>query len=75
MGAADDFSDAERVARIDSVIALGEAALGSTAAARRWLLRPNEALGGAIPIQLLRTEVGARKVESILGRALQGGFS
>jgi len=69
------FVDSERAVRLGSVIALGKIALGSTMAAGRWLLKPNTALGGAIPLRLLQTDVGARQVEAVLGRALLGGFS
>jgi putative toxin-antitoxin system antitoxin component (TIGR02293 family) len=69
------FVDSERAVRLGAVIALGKVALGSAAAAGRWLLKPNTALGGAIPIRLLQTDVGARQVEAVLGRALLGGFS
>jgi putative toxin-antitoxin system antitoxin component (TIGR02293 family) len=69
------FVDSERAVRLGSIVALGKVALGSTRAVGRWLLKPNSALGGAIPIALLQTDVGAREVEAVLGRALFGGFS
>jgi putative toxin-antitoxin system antitoxin component (TIGR02293 family) len=69
------FVDSERAVRLGFIIALGKVTLGSTAAAGRWLLKPNAALGGASPIQLLQTDVGARHVEAVLGRTLHGGFS
>ena len=69
------FVDSERAVRLGSVIALGKVALGSTHAVGRWLLKANSALGGAIPLRLLQTDVGARQVEAVLGRALLGGFS
>lgn len=69
------FFDSERAVRLGSVIALGKVALGSARAAGQWLLKPNSALGGAVPLKLLQTDVGARQVEAVLGRALLGGFS
>ena len=69
------FVDSERVVRLGAVIALGSVALGSTRAVGRWLLKGNAALGGEVPIRLLRTGVGAHQVEAVLGRALLGGFS
>ena len=69
------FVDSERAVRLGSVIALGKVVLGSTRAVGRWLLNANGALGGEIPIRLLQTDVGARHVEAVLGRALLGGFS
>ncbi len=67
--------DSERAIRLGSITALGKTALGSSRATGRWLLKPNAALGGAVPISLLQTDVGARQVEAVLGRALLGGFS
>lgn len=45
------------------------------AEARAWLGRPQRALGGAVPLDLLRTELGAREVEDLIGRLEQGVFS
>jgi putative toxin-antitoxin system antitoxin component (TIGR02293 family) len=47
--------------------ALGEAA-------EVWLTEPNPALGGEIPIQMARTDIGAREVEAVLGRLAHGVF-
>jgi putative toxin-antitoxin system antitoxin component (TIGR02293 family) len=69
------FIDSERAVRLGSAIALGKVALGSAKAAGRWLLKPNAALGGAVPLRLLQTDVGARHVEAVLGRALLGAYS
>jgi len=69
------FADSERALRLGSVVALAKIALGSARAAGRWLLKPNAALAGAVPITLLQTDFGARQVEAVLGRALLGGFS
>jgi|ERR1051325_4911926 putative toxin-antitoxin system antitoxin component (TIGR02293 family) len=43
--------------------------------ARRWLMSPQRALGGAVPLEIARTEVGAREVEKIIGRLEQGVFT
>jgi putative toxin-antitoxin system antitoxin component (TIGR02293 family) len=67
--------NSERAVRLGAVIALGKVALGSAVATGRWLLKPNAALGGVVPIGLLQTDVGARQVEAVLGRALLGGYS
>ena len=48
---------------------------GDTAAARRWLTSPQTALGGAVPFDLARTEVGSREIETIIGRIEHGVFS
>lgn len=43
--------------------------------AGKWLRSPNPALGDAVPMQLARTDMGAREVEIILGRMEYGVFS
>ena len=48
---------------------------GNTAAARQWLSSPQRAAGGAVPLELARTEVGAREVERLLGRMEHGVVS
>ena len=69
------LTESERTVRLGRIAAMGRVVLGSTAAAGRWLLKPNKALGGAVPLSLLQTDVGAREVEAVLGRALHGGYS
>ena len=39
---------------------------GDREAAKRWLTRPQRALGGATPFDLARTEVGALAVERLV---------
>lgn len=48
---------------------------GDVERAAQWLLSPLVALGGKRPIDRLATEVGARDVETILGRLEHGIFS
>ena len=45
---------------------------GDREAARRWLERPNRALGGETPLVVARTEIGAREVEQLVGRLEHG---
>ncbi len=62
-----------RAARVfGGAIALFE---GDVDAARAWLSSPQRALGGAVPLEMARTEVGAREVESLVGRLEHGVFS
>ena len=49
--------------------------IGDEDAATRWLKRPNRALGGRVPLELIDTEPGARAVENVLGRIAYGGVS
>lgn len=48
---------------------------GDADAARRWLLAPSAALGGASPLEFTSTEVGAREVENLIGRLEHGVFT
>lgn len=47
---------------------------GDGPAAGHWLSTPQRALGGAAPVDLARTELGSREVESLLDRLEQGVF-
>ena len=47
---------------------------GDRDAAAEWLTSPQRALGGGVPIELARTDLGAREVETVLGRLEQGVF-
>jgi len=40
--------------------------------AEEWLTLPNPELGGEIPIEMARTDVGGREVEAVLGRIEHG---
>ncbi len=48
---------------------------GDEEAARAWLKRRQVALGNERPIDFVRTEVGAREVERLIGRLEHGVFS
>jgi putative toxin-antitoxin system antitoxin component (TIGR02293 family) len=48
---------------------------GDATAARRWLSTPQAVLGGAVPLDLAKTEVGSREVEAAIGRIEHGVFS
>jgi putative toxin-antitoxin system antitoxin component (TIGR02293 family) len=45
---------------------------GDIAAARRWLSTPLPAFGGARPIRVASTDVGAREVDNLIGRLEHG---
>ena len=48
---------------------------GDREAATEWLTTAQTGLGGALPIDLARTDVGAREVETLIGRLEHGVFS
>jgi putative toxin-antitoxin system antitoxin component (TIGR02293 family) len=67
--------ESDRLYRLARIVALAKQHLGDDQTAMRWLRRPNRALGGSTPLQLIDTELGARAVENILGRIAYGGVS
>ena len=67
--------ESDRLYRLARVVALAKRHIGDEEAAARWLRRPNRALGGNVPLELLDTELGARAVENVLGRIAFGGVS
>jgi putative toxin-antitoxin system antitoxin component (TIGR02293 family) len=48
---------------------------GDVVAARAWLSSAQPALGGAVPLTVAKTELGAREVEQLIGRLEHGVFS
>lgn len=67
--------ESDRVVRLERIVALAERVFGDPDKAHRWLRRPNRALNGAAPVDLLESENGAREVEQLLGRVEYGMFS
>jgi putative toxin-antitoxin system antitoxin component (TIGR02293 family) len=67
--------ESDRLYRLARIIALSKHYLGNKELANRWLKRPNRALGGNAPLDLIDTELGARTVENVLGRIAYGGVS
>ena len=67
--------ESDRLYRLARVIALAKHFLGDKVTAARWLKRPNRALGGSKPLEVVDTELGARAVERVLGRIAYGGIS
>jgi putative toxin-antitoxin system antitoxin component (TIGR02293 family) len=68
-------SESDRLVRVARVAAEAEDVLDNHHKAGRWLQKPNRALGGAIPIDLLSSDLGADQVETILGRIDYGVYS
>jgi putative toxin-antitoxin system antitoxin component (TIGR02293 family) len=67
--------ESDRLYRLARTVALAKHYLGNEETALRWLKRPNRALGGRTPLELVDTESGARSVENVLGRIAYGGVS
>lgn len=69
-------AESDRVLRTSRLFARAQDLFdGNQEAARGWLLTPQRALDGAIPLEIAKTEVGAREVEQIIGRLEQGVFT
>jgi putative toxin-antitoxin system antitoxin component (TIGR02293 family) len=67
--------ESDRLYRLAHIVALAKRYVGDDETAVRWLRRPNRALGGIVPLELIDTEPGARAVENVLGRIAFGGVS
>ncbi len=58
--------ESDRLVRLARLQALAEDVLGDAAKAQAWLRQPLGQLDGKPPLELARTEVGARVIEQIL---------
>lgn len=70
-----DTSESDRVVRFARLLGKAVAVLEGEEHARPWLNSPQFGLGGAVPLEYARTEVGAREVENLLGRIEYGVYS
>lgn len=67
--------ESDRLVRLARVATTAARVLGHERTAGSWLRDANVALGGERPIDLLRTDLGARQVEDVLGRIEFGVYS
>ncbi len=68
--------ESDRLSRLSRIVAQAIGLFeGDKKAAHLWLVSPREALGGSTPLELVRTEVGAREVERLIERLEDGVFS
>lgn len=74
-GAPLDPATGDRLYRLSKVIALAEEVLESADNAMTWLRRPQPALGGRVPLELLVTQAGAEEVETLLRRIDYGVYA
>lgn len=70
-----EVEESERVVRIGRIYAKARDVLEDPTEVTHWLNEPVTALGGKTPLELSRTEPGARAVEQLLGRIEHGVFS
>jgi len=57
------LEESDKVQRLERIMAFATDVLGSEENARGWLREKNRALGGAIPLEVMASETGARSVE------------
>jgi putative toxin-antitoxin system antitoxin component (TIGR02293 family) len=67
--------ESDKVVRFAQLLGLANKVLENEDDARRWLTSPQFGLGGAVPLNYARTEVGAREVENLLTRIEYGVYS
>lgn len=65
---------ADRMLILKSIFDLGRKVLGSDANVKKWIREPIFSLDGEIPLRLLKTESGRRRVESVLHQIEYGFF-
>jgi putative toxin-antitoxin system antitoxin component (TIGR02293 family) len=67
-----DPAESDRLLRLVRLVAAADETFGSREKALAWLGRENRALGGDTPLSLADTDLGARSVETLLGRIGHG---
>ncbi|WP_420800915.1 antitoxin Xre/MbcA/ParS toxin-binding domain-containing protein [Pseudomonas cavernicola] len=66
-------AEAERLDRLAAITLRASSTFDSFEAAVRWMVSPNQALGGIRPVMKCRTEIGANQVRRILQAIEWGG--
>jgi putative toxin-antitoxin system antitoxin component (TIGR02293 family) len=64
--------ESDRVVRLARIALIAEETFGDVSKAHAWLRKPLSHLGGRKPLDIARTEIGARLVESILAKMAWG---
>ncbi|MEW5790758.1 MAG: type II toxin-antitoxin system Xre/ParS family antitoxin [Pseudomonadota bacterium] len=67
--------ESNRIYRLAQVTAFAEDVFGDLDKAHHWLRKPNRALGGQVPLDLLDTDLGTAEVRNVLGRIAHGVHS
>ena len=66
------LAESEKTERLARVLALTEYVFRDQQDAREWMSRPHPEMDGKAPADVARTELGARRVEELLGRIVFG---
>jgi putative toxin-antitoxin system antitoxin component (TIGR02293 family) len=64
--------ESERIERLARVLAYAEYVLDDKEDARQWMSAAHSELDGKTPLEAARTEIGARRVESVLNKLFFG---
>lgn len=64
--------ESERIERLARVLAFAEDVLGNRDEARQWMNAPHWELDRKPPVEVAQTEIGARRVESVLHKLMFG---
>ena len=70
-----DATESDRLYRLARIGARALEVFENDASARNWLKRPNRALGGAVPFEMLDTDAGTEQVDEVLTRIDYGVYS
>lgn len=70
-----DKDESEKLVRYQRLLAKAQDVFGSAPSARAWLTQKQTGLGGAVPLDFAKSEIGAREVENLLGRIEYGVYS
>lgn len=70
-----ELGTADRVVRFARLMGKAAKVFGDPENARKWLKSPQVGLGGGVPLNYAKSEVGAREVENLLGRIEYGVYS
>jgi putative toxin-antitoxin system antitoxin component (TIGR02293 family) len=60
--------ESDKVVRFSLLLEHAAAVFGNIERGRAWLKFPQYGLGGAVPLDYAKTEIGAREVDNLLGR-------
>ncbi len=63
-----NVEESDRLVRLVRIQAMAEDVFGDIAKANQWLRRPLRELDGSTPLEVARTEAGARVIETILAK-------
>ena len=70
-----DREASEKVLRYERLVHKAQGVFGDVVTARQWFTAKQSGLGGAIPLDFAKSEIGAREVENLLGRIEYGVYS